>query len=138
MKLLTKLFQPSKSPQRDVQPPPAQKLETPTTKPTPWVARQGDILIRAIENIPVSAVPMEGGNDRYVLAEGEVTGHHHALLDNPGVRVFEEVGEPRYLDLAQETFLVHEEHAAIAIPAGRFEVIRQREYDPAQDRQVRD
>lgn len=44
--------------------------------------QQGDLLIELTENIPdkVEAVPPKDG--RYILAEGEATGHAHAVAEN--------------------------------------------------------
>jgi hypothetical protein len=106
--------------------------------------RQGDVLI-----VPVSeaAVPpgIEGlpaqprdGRGRLVLALGEVTGHAHAVV-GPGTLV-REPGPfaPSWLHLPEGGRVVHEEHAAIPLPPGRYRVVRQREYVPGAVRVVAD
>lgn len=106
--------------------------------------RQGDVLVVAVEEIPAGAkeVPREDG--RVVLAHGEVTGHAHAILA-PQAQLYamEDTGSGgapprRYLGLSTPAELQHEEHSTIALPAGKYEVVRQREYHPEELRQVAD
>ena len=105
---------------------------------------------------------------RVILAHGEVTGHCHevvdastgvldpAELDIPAAAFFEEPDGRRVLLAHRPCVLRHEEHGFITLdPAkptqvrqgdvllnpigdGAWEVIRQREYDPAEVRQVAD
>src|SRR5215469_18415983 len=43
---------------------------------------QGDLLIERVADIPVSGTPLNPGPDgASVLAEGETTGHRHAIYD---------------------------------------------------------
>ncbi|MFJ3309965.1 hypothetical protein ACIPSA_44585 [Streptomyces sp. NPDC086549] len=106
--------------------------------------RQGDVLIVPVteEAVPshVAAAPREprDGRGRLVLALGEVTGHAHAVL-GPGELV-REPGPfgPLLLRLPQGGRVVHEEHAAIALPKGWYRVVRQREYVPGSVRIVAD
>jgi len=43
---------------------------------------QGDLLIERVADIPVSGTPGDPGSDgAAVLAEGEMTGHRHAIYD---------------------------------------------------------
>ena len=87
--------------------------------------RHGDLLLEEVQSIPM------GGNKRKngIILAGEATGHHHriggnsAVLDYPDEKVFVEVNSPT-------APLTHEEHNRIDIPAGKYRVIRQREYDP--------
>lgn len=100
--------------------------------------RQGDVLLRETDRKITAKhklVARDGG--RVVLAYGEVTGHAHALCE-PHVELFDLRGE-RLLKLEKPANLVHEEHATIPLPAGLYEVVRQREYDPElESRQVQD
>jgi hypothetical protein len=108
------------------------------------VYRQGDVLIVPVteEAVPphVAVAPKErrDGRGRLVLALGEVTGHAHAVV-GPGDLV-REPGPfgPLLLHLPQGGRVVHEEHAAIALPKGWYRVIRQREYVPGSVRIVAD
>ncbi|MEU9056798.1 hypothetical protein AB0D37_41550 [Streptomyces sp. NPDC048384] len=78
------------------------------------------------------------GRGRLVLALGEVTGHAHAIV-GPG-ELIREPGPfgPLLLRLPQGGRVVHEEHAAIALPKHWYRVIRQREYVPGSVRIVAD
>jgi hypothetical protein len=106
--------------------------------------RQGDVLLVPVaeEAVPPHAVgaPREprDGRGRLVLALGEVTGHAHAVV-GPGELV-REPGPfgPMLLHLPKGGRVVHEEHAAIALPKGWYRVIRQREYVPGSVRIVAD
>ncbi|MFF0072476.1 hypothetical protein [Streptomyces sp. NPDC005494] len=106
--------------------------------------RQGDVLIVATEESAVPAHFLDApgeprdGRGRLVLALGEVTGHAHAV-QGPG-RLMREAGPfgPMLLHLPEGGRVVHEEHAAIALPKGWFRVVRQREYAPGAVRVVAD
>jgi hypothetical protein len=39
-------------------------------------------------------------------------------------------GAERYLRIDRQSTLSHEEHAPIVLPAGTYEIVIQREYDP--------
>lgn len=65
--------------------------------------------------------------DKPILADGEVTGHHHTL--DGDVAVFEsDLGE-REFSISEPTDLVHEEHGKIEIPAGEYSSDKVVEYD---------
>ncbi len=101
--------------------------------------RQGDVLIREVESIPegLHRVPLEGG--RVILAHGEVTGHAHAVVGDVEFRAADLADlEERFLRVAREARVVHEEHGTITLPPGDYEVVRQREYTPEQIRPVAD
>ena len=96
--------------------------------------RQGDVLLLADDpdSLPekVRPVPRQGG--RVVLAEGEVTGHAHAISSPAAtlLRVGTDADAPRFLRTGAPVDLVHEEHATIALPEGLYTVVIQREYVP--------
>lgn len=87
--------------------------------------RHGDLLMVQVSAIPTTAKKVAHG----ILAEGEVTGHAHRLQH--GV-VFQD-GDRLYFESDGTAVVTHEEHATIAFPAGVYEVIRQREYNPFED-----
>ena len=100
------------------------------------IYRQGDVAIRKIERLPIAAqTPIDRDGGRIVLAYGEVTGHAHAILEPDTDVRFMGTAElaQRFLEVLAEVGvrLVHEEHDTIDLPAGTYEVIRQREYDLA-------
>ncbi|WP_018656940.1 hypothetical protein [Actinomadura flavalba] len=106
--------------------------------------RQGDILIVPVADdaVPASALALpeapRDGRGRIVLALGEVTGHAHALSGPGALRRDPSPLAPDYLHLPSGGRLVHEEHAAIALPKGWFRIVRQREYTPRSVRVVAD
>lgn len=104
----------------------------------PWMIRQGDVALVAIDAIPIDAaeLPRDEG-DRVVLAYGEVTGHAHALHE-PGVTMLRAANADVFLRVIAPSNLVHEEHAKIAVPPGKYRVVRQREYSPEEIRTVAD
>jgi hypothetical protein len=105
--------------------------------------RQGDVLLVRVDAMPKN-VKDETPDDRIVLAYGEVTGHAHALYEPKtkekpeGKAKIWDAGAERFLQVLENTQLKHEEHSPIDLSPGVYRVVRQREYDPAQDRWVAD
>ena len=90
--------------------------------------RQGDVFLLQVEQLPLQARE-ESQADRIVLAYGEATGHSHSVSrEDATLYNFE---DQDYLFVDTKAQLVHEEHTAIALPAGTYKVVRQREYSPA-------
>lgn len=130
------------------------------SKATPWMARQGDVLLVAILALPTGATPRQRTKRGVVLAEGEVTGHAHTITrkdvvhyDAPNAedaarRLLRDAGltfeihagaAVSFLEVGTESKLTHEEHDTIAVPAGPKIVIIQREWSDADEpRQVQD
>jgi len=108
--------------------------ESPRPTPErPGIYRQGDVLLVGVTALPETATP-EPRNGRIVLALGEATGHAHAILD-PEVETFRawvDHREERFVLVRSRAQLTHEEHAAIALPAGAYRVVIQREYTEPQ------
>lgn len=114
--------------------------------------RQGDVLLIPIssDEVPATAAPVARENGKAILAHGEVTGHHHAVLD----RDVDLVGIPAdgeqlvTADQATELYLlvhgaeavalVHQEHDTISVDPGAYKVVRQKEYSPEEVRRVAD
>ena len=98
--------------------------------------RQGDVLIVSVAEIPEGVQ----STDR-VLAHGEVTGHAHVIDGEAEVvrreRPTSEIVDA-WLRLRSAGTLTHQEHGAITIPPGEYEVRRQREYTPGEIRRVAD
>ena len=90
--------------------------------------RQGDVLLVAVPELPEGAKP-QARHGRLVLAEGEATGHAHAIAE-PDVREFT-VGDERFVLVRSAAQLIHEEHATIDLPPGAYRVVIQREYEPS-------
>lgn len=103
--------------------------------------RHGDVIIRRIDTeIPENAASWRDPKDgRMILAYGEVTGHAHAVIgDADLLEIPAEITErtiadiEKYLDVREGgAQVVHEEHATIHLPPGRYAIVRQREYTSA-------
>lgn len=100
------------------------------------VYRQGDILFRAVPVEQAQGRTMKRKNKRIVIAEGEVTGHAHAV-EMPRVKMIEGTLS-RFLVSPTPFEIVHEEHDTVQMPAGAYEIVQQREYTPQEIRFVAD
>lgn len=114
-----------------------------TTQAASRLYRQGDILIVEVRSIPQNAKEQKPTGNRHILAEGEVTGHHHSIGAEPGIALLAEaegIAARRWLQIDNEggAVLTHQEHAPITLPPGTWEVRRQREYSPQEVRRVAD
>lgn len=94
--------------------------------------QQGDVLIKSIEFIPRGSKRIEKRSvgcysPRYILAEGEVTGHCHSIKGGD-VELFENNGI-MYMKNDTEVVVEHEEHYPVKIPAGLWEIGIVKEYD---------
>jgi hypothetical protein len=101
--------------------------------------RQGDCFIVRLSKAPkadLKEIPRENG--RVVLAHGESTGHSHAIADQAARFMLNEQTLQRFLEIKEPSTLRHEEHRAFELPVGDYEVILQREYNPASIRNVLD
>ena len=91
--------------------------------------RQGDVLLCARAEIPVTATPVSGDDDRVIVAFGELTGHAHAFAAHHARLFRDEPSGRSFVAIAKGgAALLHEEHDPIHVPEGRYELIRQREY----------
>lgn len=121
--------------------------------------RQGDVLLIRVPELPADVQARRRDRGRVVLAYGEVTGHAHAITKtdvvhydatNPteaarqvlaSVGLTVEVSEhnaPSFLEVPTGAEVEHEEHATVALPAGRYVRLTQREYAPDTLRSVAD
>jgi hypothetical protein len=97
--------------------------------------RQGDVLVRAVKQLP------QGSRKKRIsgeVLEGEATGHVHRILELDQAEVLE-IKDGLFLSVGEHgVSLVHDEHRTIEIPAGNYEITRQREYSPEAIRNVED
>ena len=103
--------------------------------------RQGDVLLVPVKSLPKSLRPVEAEAGRVILARGEATGHHHSFALSERVALFREDGSGGGLFLSvsgEAAMLTHQEHDALAIPPGKYEIRGQREYSPEAIRRVAD
>lgn len=109
------------------------------------IFRQGDVLLVPVSDDEIELINYENKAKRHrklkglVLAEGEATGHHHRVLTpsrpittarirtarlnttGAAVRVLTVPGDGAEL--------VHDEHDTITLPAGKYQVQGQREFE---------
>lgn len=120
--------------------------------PHPQQYRQGDIIIERVSELPKDLKPRELENGRLILAHGEVTGHAHEVTPvklvsqhdiNEALRLLgdgdgAEVMTQAALIVKKGVAVIHDEHARIELPPGKYIVRRQREYTPEAIRNVAD
>jgi hypothetical protein len=99
---------------------------------------QGDLLIEHVNDTQPSGTPLQARGGVTVLAEGEVTGHRHAIYND--VTMFRDESLAR--DIPADLYVghvqvdtpfarvEHAEHATITLPRGSYRVTRQRELEP--------
>jgi hypothetical protein len=96
--------------------------------------RHGDVLIAAVPSIPAEARQ----RPNLVLAHGELTGHSHRIAETETAELWECGGVLYLRVVADQTRVVHQEHAPITLPRGDYRVWQQREYTPSAIRRVFD
>ena len=103
--------------------------------------RQGDVYLERIDTMNTEGyTKRKPSNNRLVLAYGEVTGHHHSinLLETSDVELYENKDGDMLLKINTEAVVEHQEHSAITIAPGKYEVYIQEEYDPEGMKRVQD
>ena len=102
--------------------------------------RQGDVLLVAVATIPEEAKDrVSRVGNRLVLAEGEATGHAHAVKSREAVLFRDPELNRVFLQVTgQGVALEHDEHSPVALAPGAYEVVRQVEYSPEEIRRVAD
>lgn len=101
--------------------------------------RQGDVFITRVTSVPVKAVPQQASAS-ITVALGEATGHHHTIYcgDKDPADWWKDDSGDIYITTKKAAELRHQEHSALTLEAGTYQVKRQREYSPAAIRNVAD
>jgi len=109
--------------------------------------RQGDLLFVQIGNLE-ALVEQNGDLNKKkvvedgILARGEATGHAHRIASEDlalgKAKVFSDGPQRLIIEAYEQVRVTHEEHGPITLPAGQYEVRRQREYTPEAVRPVYD
>lgn len=89
-------------------------------------AQQGDLIMRRLAAQP-SGNKKVVSRGRCVLADGEHTGHQHAVEESAAELI--QIGERMILNLAKQATVTHPEHKPIRLSPGIWEVGRVTEYD---------
>ena len=99
------------------------------------IYRQGDVLIRRIDELPAQKLTKRESG---ILAYGEVTGHCHKVETAEAAEVLE-VGNDLFLRVGPKGVrIVHDEHNPISLEPGNYSIEIQREYAPEEIRNVAD
>lgn len=90
----------------------------------------GDVVVQRIEKLPDGFDSYKRQEDNTV-AWGEMTGHVHQLSgEDIEVRVDPGNFANRFIKIAKEALLEHQEHEKITLPPGVYKSFLQQEYDP--------
>lgn len=102
--------------------------------------RQGDVGIAPAKSLPANLEAVPRTNGRVVLSQGSATGHAHAISSERAQLFRDPKAGATFLQITgdEPVSLDHEEHAAIPLDPGVYEVIQQREYTPQEIRSVAD
>lgn len=100
------------------------------------IYRQGDILFIQTDTTPEMGTPTARVAGRIIVAEGEATGHHHAIA-TPGAQLLTQ-DALTWLVAPDVTEVTHEEHDNVTLPAGSYWVVRQRSWQRGAVRRVLD
>jgi hypothetical protein len=97
------------------------------------IYRQGDIIFKKIseEEFKERAKKFKKKifKNQFIVARGEATGHAHKLVDFEKIIVLQDTEGKFYLNLPQNTKLIHEEHLPIELESGYYQVLKEKEYD---------
>ena len=108
--------------------------------------QHGDVLIKRVTKLPEGAKKVKGN----VLAEGEVTGHYHALVELGnelarkdkvrGLQMFKGTDGETYIQIDSPVEITHQEHKRIEIPEETYQIdlVREYDYDSLETRRVVD
>lgn len=99
--------------------------------------RQGDVLIIPVKEIPKDTAPIKGDGKITTVMLGEATGHHHSFYEPVEFTEQQRTGR-RFLRLVEPAALRHQEHDPIELPPGKYEVLRQNEFEDEGWRKVQD
>ena len=94
--------------------------------------QHGDVLGLRVEALPEGVKRVKPRGGRFILADGEATGHAHAITATPDIQLYERDGV-MYVKCDAPVELTHEEHGAQIIEPGVFEIGQVVEVDPFED-----
>ena len=100
------------------------------------LVQQGDVLFKEVRSFPEGLTKSKAT----VFAEGEVTGHAHRPSSVQDVDFYEDSEGILWCETKKEVEVTHEEHGAVKVKPGKYEIGIVREVDPFEDavRQVAD
>lgn len=89
--------------------------------------QHGDVLLRQVRAVPEGAMKQARKGESIVVMAGETTGHAH-VITNRAATVWMHKGQ-MYIELPETAVISHDEHRALPIPPGIYEVGQVKEYD---------
>lgn len=89
--------------------------------------QQGDVLMHKVNSIPQNA-ERKRVCGRIVLAEGEATGHAHAIVDVAECELYT-LADALFVKVGAPVTVTHEEHDTVTLDRGVWRVAIVREYD---------
>lgn len=89
-----------------------------------WWAQQGDVAIKPCEGFPSGKKVVVASG---ALVESAVTQHTHRVTGKRA-KVFK-IGQDTFIEATHPFRVVHEEHKALEIPAGKYRIHAILEYD---------
>lgn len=102
-----------------------------SSKSTVKYYQQGDVLLFKEEEIPEGTKKVTLNDERgIVLAEGEVTGHYHAITNINTCDAWKGENGTLWLDVKKMVPIKHQEHKVINLPKGKYRVGIVKEVDP--------
>lgn len=101
-----------------------------------WKNESGVLCRLSIQECPVEATVEKRKQGRCIIGEGEITGHHHAVIEKTA-SILEKDGL-RWLDAPKGAELLHEEHRTIELPSGTYRIVQQRVYHAGKVQRVVD
>lgn len=79
--------------------------------------QQGDVLFKRVDSLSKQHKPIKKKKGKFVLAEGEVTGHAHVI----DAEKFVEVNNKKFI-VNPTSSVTHEEHGPITLEPGIWQV----------------
>ena len=103
-----------------------------------FITHQGDVPIYKLNKEEVKKLNFKKVKEQ-IVAEGEVTGHHHKVITTTPKDLIEVAEDQNgyYIKVKGEAQLTHQEHDTQALPALKEEIYyfgKQEEYDPVEYR----
>lgn len=92
--------------------------------------QQGDVLVFSQNSIPSDATPVKLDGRGIVLAEGETTGHYHAITELEECEAFKDSSGSIWLNVLAPVKIRHQEHKQVSLPKGKYKIGIVREIDP--------
>lgn len=100
--------------------------------------RQGDILFIKLNEKPSGNIIPRDDQNRIVVAEGEATGHAHAIHEDKVTMYRDDVLNRAWVVVDDTADVVHEEHDTVILDSGTWEIVYQRQYVRGQVRRILD